>query len=100
MSKMLLDFQFDQITGESRIVIDFHDETMTALEINEAIRSGEIREQVVEMAETILGEDIARRVRLGEIRLVCLDHEPELGPGPDSAIPLENPVDSRKKIGQ
>jgi hypothetical protein len=99
---MILDFQFDHVTGESRIVIDFHDESLTALEINEAIQSGALREQAVNLADRVLGSDIANRVRRGEIPLVCLDHEPDPRKAEEDVppIPLSTPGAGNQKIRQ
>ncbi len=78
MKKFIIDFEFNERTGESRVVIDFVDESMSALEMNEAIRSGDVQNEVADQAATLLGAEVAAGVRNGTIKLVCLDHHPEL----------------------
>ncbi len=78
MRKIILDFSFDQRTGEANIVVDYEDPELSTLELNEAIRSGEIRDEVIALAGRMFGEDVAGRLRDGKIPLVCTDHHPEL----------------------
>ena len=77
MRKYILDFVFDQVSGESKIIVDFNDDSMTILEINEAIHDGEIRENIIALTENIFGQQIAYSLRNGNIELVCLDNHPE-----------------------
>ncbi|MGM0600273.1 MAG: hypothetical protein ACQETH_10710 [Candidatus Rifleibacteriota bacterium] len=78
MKKFTIDLEFDEVTGDSRILVDFNDDSMTALEINESIQSGELLEEVVEQAGEVLGENIARQIREGRLKALCLDNHPEL----------------------
>lgn len=78
MRKFIIDFEFNEKTGESRIVVDFNDDSMSAIEINDAIRSGELLEEVIKQAGSIFGGNVADQVRNGRIAAVCLDHHPEL----------------------
>lgn len=78
MKKFTLDFEFNEVTGASRIVVDFNDDSMTAVEINEAIRSGELLEDVVRQAAEVFGENVAGQVRNGNLKAICLDNHPEL----------------------
>lgn len=73
----ILDFAFNENTGETNIVVDFYDESMTTMEMNLAIRDGEIRENVTQKVGEIFGSEIENKVRSGEINLVCLDDHPE-----------------------
>lgn len=73
----ILDFVFNENTGESQITVDFFDESMTNMEINLAIMDGEIREDVTKKVGEIFGTDIENQVRNGNINLVCLDDHPE-----------------------
>ncbi len=78
MKKFTLDLEFNEVTGASRIVVDFNDDSMTAVEINESIRSGELLDEVVRVAADVFGENVAGQVRDGRLTAVCLDHHPEL----------------------
>lgn len=78
MKRFTLDFEFNEVTGTSRIVVDFNDDSMTAVEINEAIKSGELLEEVVRQAADVFGENVAQQVRAGNLKAICLDHHPEL----------------------
>ena len=101
MRKFLIDFIFDERTGESNIIIDFIDESMTALETNEAIQAGEIRDQAAEQAGKLFGTDISRGIRDGKIKLICLDHHPELKrDAPGIALPGEDRQQRKKEIKQ
>ncbi len=84
MRKFILDFIFDEKTGESNIVIDFNDDSLSAMEINDSIQSGELREKAVELAGKLYGNGVADGIKDGRIKILCLDHHPELqkgGPG-------------------
>ncbi|GAB4271558.1 MAG: hypothetical protein Kow0029_09380 [Candidatus Rifleibacteriota bacterium] len=78
MKKFTLDFEFNEVTGSTRILVDFNDDSMTAIEINEAIRSGELLEEVIAQASAVFGENVAEEIRNGSISAVCLDNHPEL----------------------
>ena len=78
MRKFIIDFEYNEASGRSSIVVDFNDDSMTNIEINEAVRSGEILEEVVKQAALIFGEEVAQQVRDGRIEAICLDHHPEL----------------------
>lgn len=73
----ILDFVFNENTGESQITVDFYDESLTNMEINLAIMDGEIRENVTRKVGEIFGSDIENQVRQGNINLVCLDDHPD-----------------------
>ena len=81
MSRYTLDLIFDERTGDVKVVVDLHDPSMTPLEINQAIRDGEVREELLGVIERLLGAEVAARVRRGETEMVCLDDHPELRPG-------------------
>lgn len=101
MRKFLIDFVFDERTGESDIVIDFVDESMTALETNEAIQAGEIRDQAADQAGKLFGQDISQGIRDGKIKLICRDHHPELKKDtPGIALATENEQKQKKDIKQ
>lgn len=78
MSRIVVDLVLDTHTGEARVVVDYVDASMTALELNEAIRDGEVREEVLGAVGRVLGEPVADAIRNGGIELVCLDDHPEL----------------------
>lgn len=104
MARYTLDFIFDEKTGESRIVIDFQDDSLSTLEINENIRSGELRERIVELATDMYGPEIAEGVRAGRIPVVCLDEHPELDErrrdGSAAQLETEPPLDRRSRNSQ
>lgn len=77
MKKYILDFVFDEKTGTSDIVIDFHDESMNSLEINEGIRDGSLQEELLSVVEDFFGEEIAENVRNKKIGMICLDNQPK-----------------------
>src|SRR5690606_4533436 len=77
MRKYILDFVFDEFTGQSKVVIDVNDDSMTVFELNEAIRDGELREEVTILAGKIFGEETEQSIRDGKTELVCLDDHPE-----------------------
>ncbi len=78
MRRFTIDLEFDEKSGDTRLVVDFQDDSMTAIEINESIRSGEMLEEVLKQAGLLLGEDVANQVRSGKLPAICLDHHPEL----------------------
>ena len=87
MRKIVLDFVFDERTGESRIVVGYEDPELTTLELNEAIRGGQVRDEVIALAGSVFGADVGGRLRDGKIPVVCTDHHPEfLDPGDAPAI--------------
>lgn len=99
MRKFILDFEFNEQTGETRIVVDFNDSSMSSIEINEAIRSGEMLDLVLVEAGRLFGENVAEQVRSGKIAAVCLDNHPELRKG-GGAIKINQDADTRREIEQ
>ncbi len=99
MKRFTLDFEFNEVTGSSRIVVDFNDDSMTAIEINEAIRSGELLEQAVRQAAEVFGETVAQQVRDGRMAAVCLDHHPELR-NEEAGILIDSEQSGRQEIKQ
>jgi len=77
MERFILDFVFDETTGEVRIYVDFNDGSLSIFELNEGVRSGEIREKILEQVQRMFGDEVARDAREGKIPLVCLDDHPE-----------------------
>ena len=77
MRHWILDFVFDLQSGQSRLVIDYDDHSLTALEINSMIQVGEVREEVMTLAGQIFGAELEARLRSGELPLVCLDDQPD-----------------------
>lgn len=99
MKRFTLDFEFNEVTGSSRIVVDFNDDSMTAIEINEAIRSGELLEEVVRQAAEVFGNNVAQQVRDGRMTAVCLDNHPELKDS-DEGILINAEQKGRQEIKQ
>lgn len=99
MRKFIIDFEFNEVTGATRIVVDFNDDSMSAVEINDAIRSGELLEDVLKEAARIFGDDVAQQVRSGQIAAVCLDHHPELRSS-DSGILINTPTEQKQELKQ
>ncbi|RCK81653.1 MAG: hypothetical protein OZSIB_0787 [Candidatus Ozemobacter sibiricus] len=97
MKKIILDFSFDQRTGETKIVVDYEDPELSTLELNEAIRSGEIRDEVIALAGRMFGDDVAGRLRDGRIPLVCLDHHPELREQPTAVAQSQTEAAPRRQ---
>ena len=81
MAKYIIDLVFDDKTGAVKLTIDFHDPSSTQLELVESIRSGELREDVLDQVAAIFGDELAGRVRSGEVEMLCLDDHPELRDG-------------------
>jgi len=78
MRKFIIDFEYNEASGRSSIVVDFNDDSMTNIEINEAVRSGEILDEVIKQAALVFGEEVAQQIRDGRLEAICLDHHPEL----------------------
>lgn len=81
MAKFIVDLLFDETTGEIRVVVDYNDPSLTALDLNEAIRDGQVRQEVLEVVGKVFGSELAGSVENGETELVCLDDHPELRDG-------------------
>ncbi|MDN5279242.1 MAG: hypothetical protein PWR01_3207 [Clostridiales bacterium] len=99
MKRFTLDFEFNEVTGSSRILVDFHDDSMTAIEINEAIRSGELLEEVVQQASQVFGENVGQQIRDGRLTAICLDNHPE-EKGADAGIIINTEVSGKQEIKQ
>lgn len=99
MRKFILDFEFNEQSGETRIVVDFNDPSMSNVEINEAIRSGELLDLVLLEAGRLFGENVAGQVRDGKIAAVCLDHHPELRQGA-AAIQINQQTGTKRELKQ
>lgn len=99
MRKFIIDFEFNQSTGETRIVIDFNDDSMSAVEINEAIRSGELLEEVLKKSSELFGDSVAQQVRDGKIAAVCLDNHPELRKE-GAGIQINQQTEQRQELKQ
>lgn len=99
MRKFILDFEFNEKTGTTRIVVDFNDPSMSNIEINDAIRSGELLDEILKEAGKLFGDNVANRVRNGEIAAVCLDHHPELRKD-DGAIQINQQIETKREIKQ
>ncbi len=99
MKKFTLDFEFNEVTGNSRIVVDFNDDSMTQVEINESIRSGELLEEVVKQAAGLFGENVAQQIRNGNLTAICLDNHPELKDSAEGIL-LNSDQNSPQEIKQ
>lgn len=99
MRKFIIDFEYNEASGRSSIVVDFNDDSMTNIEINEAVRSGEILEEVIKQTALIFGEDVAQQVRDGRLAAVCLDHHPELKRG-DAGILINEEAVRKQEVKQ
>jgi len=99
MRKYILDFEFDEVTGESRIVIDLLDDSMSAMEMNQSIRAGEVREEILNVAGKLFGEEVARQAREGKIGLVCLDDHPEMRQGGEG-VPVSQDQSRKQDLEQ
>jgi hypothetical protein len=99
MRKFTIDLEFNEITGATRIVVDFNDDSMSAVEINEAIRNGELLEEILLQTGGLFGHDVARQVREGKIEAVCLDHHPELKKN-DTGLLLNNEAVKKQDLKQ
>ncbi|WP_372365591.1 hypothetical protein [Candidatus Uabimicrobium sp. HlEnr_7] len=78
MRKYILDFVFNERTGATNIVVDFHDQSMTPLEINTGIRDGSLRDELLEVVKDFFGDKIADEVKSGKLDMICLDDEPQV----------------------
>ncbi len=99
MRKFIIDFEFNQTTGATRIIVDFNDPSMSSIEINEAIRNGELLEDVLKETGRLFGDNVADQVRKGEIAAVCLDHHPELRKNEGELI-INQQQETRREIKQ
>ncbi len=99
MRKFIIDFEYNEASGRSSIVVDFNDDSMTNVEINEAVRSGEILEEVIAQTAVIFGEEVAQQVRDGRLQAICLDHHPELKES-DAGILLNQEAVRKQEIKQ
>lgn len=99
MKKFTLDFEFNEQTGNSRILVDFDDDSMTAVEINESIKSGELLDAVVEQAAAVFGDNVARQIREGRLTAICLDNHPELKDETGGVL-INSEVAGRQKMEQ
>jgi hypothetical protein len=72
---------------------------MTAVEINEAIKSGELLDEVIEQAAAVFGENVADQIRDGRLTAICLDNHPELK-DESSGILINSEVAGKQKIEQ
>ena len=99
MRTFTLELDFNELTGESRIIVDFNDNSMSAFEINESISNGEMLDEILEKAAVIFGKQIAQDVRDGKIEAICLDNHPELRNN-DTDILINTETDTRQKIEQ
>ncbi|MCK9456079.1 MAG: hypothetical protein PHF08_02480 [Candidatus Riflebacteria bacterium] len=95
--KILLDLEFNQTTGETRIVVEVIDTSLSTIELNEEIRSGNMLKTVLKEAEKMFGKDLVNRVKDGSIKAICLDNHPELKNNSEGIlISEENEVKSGK----
>ncbi|MGI6445037.1 MAG: hypothetical protein BWY02_00526 [bacterium ADurb.Bin157] len=95
--KILLDLDFNQTTGETRIVVEVIDTSLSTIELNEEIRSGNMLKTVLKEAEKMFGKDLVNRVKDGSIKAICLDNHPELKNNSEGIlISEENEVKSGK----
>ncbi len=99
MKKFIIDFEYNEATGLSSIVVDFNDDSMTNVEINEAVRSGEVLEEAIKQAALIFGDDVAQQVRDGRLQAICLDHHPELKSS-ESGILLNQEAVTKQELKQ
>lgn len=99
MKKFIIDFEYNETTGLSSIVVDFNDDSMTNVEINEAVRSGEVLEEVIRQSGLIFGDDIAEQIRDGRLPAICLDHHPELKSN-DSGILINQEAVKKQELKQ
>lgn len=95
--KILLDLEFNQTTGETRIVVEVIDTSLSTIELNEEIRSGNMLKTVLKEAEKMFGKDLVNRVKDGSIKAICLDNHPELKNNSEGIlISEENEIKSGK----
>lgn len=95
--KILLDLEFNQTTGETRIVVEVIDTSLSTIELNEEIRSGNMLKTVLKEAEKMFGKDLVNRVKDGNIKAICLDNHPELKNNSEGIlISEENEIKSGK----
>lgn len=78
MKTLELDLEFNEVTGTSRILIHFNDDSMSNFELNQAVKDGTVMNEILEKTAEIFGKKIAEDVRTGKIKSVCLDEHPEL----------------------
>lgn len=101
MKTIYLDLEFNEITGTTRIVIDFNDDSMSTFELNQAIKDGTLLEEVLVRAAELFGEKVAQDVRDGRIEAICLDNHPELRSSQGGVlINSDQATDERQDIKQ
>jgi hypothetical protein len=84
--KILMDLEFNQRTGETRIIVEVVDNSLTTLELNEEIRSGNMLNTVLRESEKIFGKDLVNRIKDGSIKAICLDNHPKLKTNTDGIL--------------
>ena len=99
MTKFILDFEFNELTGATNLTVDFQDSSLTTFEINESIKSGEMLEKIIEESRKIFGDEVADKVTSGELKAICLDNHPELKDS-CSGILINSEVSNKEKISQ
>ena len=101
MKTLELDLEFNEVTGTSRILIHFNDDSMSNFELNEAVKDGTVMNEVLEKTAQIFGEKIAEDVRNGKIKAVCLDEHPELRTDDEGIqIQVADTLNNRKEVKQ
>lgn len=73
-----MDLEFNQRTGETRIIVEVVDNSLTTLELNEEIKSGNMLKTVLRESEKMFGKDLVNRIKNGSVKAICLDNHPEL----------------------
>ena len=99
MKRITIELDFNQLTGQSRILVDINDDSMTTFEINQSIKDGEMISEVIDQIGKIFGDPLAQKARDGEIELVCLDNNPHLKPDSGATL-IKVEEQSRKEIKQ
>lgn len=97
--KLLMELEFNEISGETQITVEVIDDTLSNLERNEEIRSGKMLNTVLKEISKVFGSEIANRVKDGSLKAICLDNHPELKKDKDGIlVSSENKNESGKII--
>ena len=93
--KFIIDFHYNEKTGEPAFFIDYNDDSLTQFELHQAVHDGEIRQQILGVIAALFGPDMQQQVAAGQIPLICLDQHPEERPpellNPLPALPTSDP---------
>ena len=97
--QFIIDFYYNEKTGEPAFFIDYNDDSLTQFELNQAVHDGEIRQQILGVIAKLFGPELQQQVAAGNIPLICLDQHPEERPAA-KVRPLSEPQSGPQRQAQ